>query len=168
MQCKSARKKFDAYLDGELPATVHEAVRGHLAACERCRDALADHERLRGLLSDAAGRTADAPDGFAQRIMREARRRSVRRVDPVPWSPLQWWKSLAVPMRAAAVLMLVAGLLGGLALDRLARPPSSPVETMAHMDIIDEYGLDYFAEAPDESLAGAYLSLLSEDSAEDR
>jgi anti-sigma factor (TIGR02949 family) len=50
MRCDEARPLIDAYLDAELGAAEHEAVREHLAECRSCAPEAAAIERLRAAI----------------------------------------------------------------------------------------------------------------------
>jgi len=161
MRCVNLRRKFDAYLDGELPAEVYQTVRGHLVACEQCREALTRHQRLRQSMADAAEHSPPLPAGFTQRTIDTAKRRSAQRIAPAPWSLMHWWQTVTVPMRAAAAVLLIIGLgiggsMGWTAASSPGRPPAA-----AQADPIDTYQIESLGEAPDGSLADSYLALVS-------
>jgi len=161
MRCVNLRRKFDAYLDGELPAELHQIVRGHLVACEQCREALTRHQRLRQLMADAAEHSPALPAGFTQRTTDAAKRRSAQRAAPAPWSLMHWWQTVTVPMRATAAVLLIIGLgiggsMGWTAASSPGRPPAA-----AQADSIDTYQIESLGEAPEGSLASSYLTLVS-------
>jgi len=67
-------------------------------------------------------------------------------------------------MHAAAAAMLAVGLGVGLAIGWGARPAAPQVSTSsaaAGGDPLAAYKLDYLSDAPDGSLAGTYLALLT-------
>jgi len=161
MRCRRVRETFDAYRDGELPPAVREAVGGHLAACGRCREALARHTRLRDMLADAAGRTAPPPDGFADRVMYAARRGRSPRAAPLDWNPVRWWRQTPIPMRTAAAAAVVIGLSIGLLMGWTSAPSAPQAGARAQPDPVDTYRIDYLGEAPAGSLANSYLALVS-------
>ncbi len=161
MRCRRVRETFDAYRDGELPAVIREAVRGHLAACDRCREALARHTRLRAVLADAAGRTPPPPAGFANRVMCAARRGWSPRAAPLDWNPVRWWRQTRAPMRTAAAAVVVIGLCIGLLLGWTSAPSAPQAVAPAQADPVDTYQIDYLGEAPAGSLADSYLALVS-------
>ncbi len=93
MTCEEVRPKLSGTLDDEVSPRDAEAVREHLAACERCRGILSDFRdadvEIRRALKDAKPSL-----GFASRVARAARR---------PSSP--WVKRLALAAAAAALLL---------------------------------------------------------------
>ena len=67
MNCKSTVEMLSAYLDRELGATERNAVRVHLAECDRCR---ADERELRALKGLLLGVRAPEPTpDFETRLM---------------------------------------------------------------------------------------------------
>jgi len=101
MNCKKFAGKLGAYQDGALNAEVAERIRAHLESCAACREELAALERLSDLIRPELAH-ADAPEGFAQRVMERLpegrlafRRRSL--ISVFAWS--------------AAALLLVVGAL---------------------------------------------------------
>jgi len=82
-------------------------------------------------------------------------------------NPFHWWLSMKVPMRLAAAAVLVIGLTLGTFLGRdtwrLGRANLEVAGDAAFTDPTDLYGIDLLTEAPDGSLARAYLTLVAAD-----
>ena len=159
MRCRHVTRRLDAYVTGEVSARDRVRIDAHLEGCASCRQALADLKSMAGLLSRIA--TPPVPEGFASGVMslvlsRRAEPRTAR------WNPVQWWKKVSVPMRAAAAAMLVLGAAAGLfmgwtALSSSAQTPA----TGAQVDPLEAYSLDYLTDSPKGSLADSYLALLT-------
>jgi anti-sigma factor RsiW len=104
--CASVRERLAAYVDGELDAATHGAVRDHAAACAACREALVEADPLM-IFADLSAQTrpAAAWDGFwegIQAALPEAARAPARR------SAAPRLRATAVLAAAAALLILVA------------------------------------------------------------
>jgi hypothetical protein len=80
------------------------------------------------------------------------------------WNPVLWWRMTPAPMHAAAAVVFVIGLTAGLSMgwtmlsagNRIAGPQAA-----MQADPLDSYNLDYLSDAPDDSLAGVYVALVS-------
>ena len=86
MQCDSATKMLDAYLDGELSPETSAAIREHLNGCTRCSAQIADTARLQRSLRGARGYFTPSTE-FRQRIQKQVAR-SRRRIWILPWVPM--------------------------------------------------------------------------------
>ncbi len=114
MRCRTCEKLLILHEAGELPARRWPAVERHLQRCPRCREALRQGERLRGLLGTAPPATPRRglwPAVAARLVAPQSRRQSVVR--------RAWRPALALTTMVAAV---------GLALTFMARlqPTSHP------------------------------------------
>jgi len=159
MRCKHVTRRLDAYATGEVSARDRVRIDAHLEGCASCRRALADLESMAGLLSRIA--TPPVPEGLASRVMFAA---LSRRAEPrtARWNPVQWWRMVSVPMRAAAAAMLVLGAVAGLFMGWSALPSSVQTPgTRTQADPLDAYSLDYLTDSPKGSLADSYLTLLT-------
>jgi anti-sigma factor (TIGR02949 family) len=108
MNCKQVQRRLNAYLDGELPAEMRQTLEAHLDGCSACAHEWAAHQKLRQLLDEPP--TATVPEGFARLVRERASRHAVsvrRRATP------EVWRAYPIPVRAAAMLALGAGLLVG-------------------------------------------------------
>jgi anti-sigma factor RsiW len=104
--CTEAREQLTAYLDGELEGERGSAVRGHLRACEACRQAATDEAALRdGLrvlppVDPPASLWAGVQARLAQAEVADAERPAWRR------ALARWW--LARPQLGLGALALAA------------------------------------------------------------
>jgi len=159
MKCRKILFQLNAYTDGELPKKQHCAVKDHLANCEACRKRLEDIHGLEGILNDALHVPA-VPDGFAARIMAEARKRQQAEIPerhsllPV-WNSLQWIAGLSAPMRIAAFATVLLALVAGLSFDGgHVTGRNVPVEEGKNL-----YGLEWFAPATPGSIGSIYIDM---------
>jgi anti-sigma factor RsiW len=164
MRCTRAQGKLEAYLSDEMGERERARLERHLAACPECGRALENARQLRAVLGDA--RTPDLPAGFHARLMARAGERASRR----GWTGwllrgFSRGPTMPAPRRAAAVgavvMALGAGALIGRDMWRLEKPSSAEQAQLAAADPVRIYRIDYLGEAPEGSLAGAYVSLLS-------
>ena len=108
MYCEEARRKLNAYLDGELAAEAAALVRGHLEGCPQCSEELYRLKQLNSLLDGLPG--AAAPEGFAREVRTRA---SQRAAGAGRLTVLAEWFATRNLVRVAAVLALAAGVLTG-------------------------------------------------------
>jgi anti-sigma factor RsiW len=162
MRCKEILARLDAYLDGELPADQGHVVDDHLTTCQACRRQL---ERLRqvGDFLDVLD-VPPLPQGFAARVMAEARRRDLplpekRPLFGVDWLPLRWFTELTIPMRLAACAMVLLACLLGTIMSRDISMSGGSRTTIAEAENLD--GFEWFSPTPPASLGSAYLALAS-------
>jgi len=160
MYCKRTLFRLSAYLDKELPSRQRHEVEEHLRTCRACREQLERVRQVGGFLD-----TLDVPplpDGFAARVLAEARKRTLPAQEKRPyfvpdWWPLGWFSSLSTPMRlATCALILLASFLGlsmsrGISLSGGRQPGAALSENVE--------GLEWFGPTPPESLGSAYLTL---------
>jgi len=127
MRCAAVRKQLNRYLDAELAPGAREEVERHLSDCPACLAALAELQGVGGLWT--ALETPVVPEGFADRVMREARKRTAskpRQAWHWPW--LRWWWEQSLAMRAAAASVVVVGLAVGMVMGGglfRAQPPAT-------------------------------------------
>jgi len=166
MRCRKTISYLNAYVDGELPEGLCPILEAHLAACESCRRRL---EGIRGIDEVFQGRlpVPPVPDGFAERVIAEARRRQPMRIperhSPSPvWNPLQWIAGLLAPMRLAACVTVFLALVAGLSLDgRVVTGQNVFIEQGK-----DLYGLEWFAPVAPGSVGAIYIAMIDQPYAE--
>lgn len=157
MNCATVRKLLNRYHDAELEPATRAAVEQHLSACPACREALAQ-------LADVAGfwatrKTPPVPEGFAERVMRQARKRAA----PKPrwlwsdWPFVRWWWEQSLAMRAAAAAVVVAGLVAGSVLG--VSNPSGKTSAQATPASAVAENIALLTGAPHGSLEQNYLAL---------
>jgi anti-sigma factor RsiW len=161
MHCAAVRKQLNRYLDAELAPGVRREIELHLLACPACRQALNQLDRIDRIW--AALKPPPAPEGFAERLMREARRRTA----PKPswsWLWLQWWREQPLAMRAAAGSVVLAGGLAGLTMGSalFAQPTALPVSSAAAAGDPVVRSLDFLGAAPAGSVEQTYLDWVTQ------
>ena len=151
MLCNDVQDSLKVYIDGAMGPEQRRAVEAHLQSCANCRAALERIDRLAVVLLDA--KPPPVPPGFASRVMLAAKSRK-RATNVAAGNPWQWWKSISMPMRAAAAAVLIVGVSVGLLMSWAAGPPIA-----ALADPLDAYNLDYLSDAPKGSIAESYVAL---------
>jgi anti-sigma factor RsiW len=155
---------LEAYLGGELTEKEHARMDDHFASCAECARALEHARQLHTTVGEKM--TPPLPVGFHGRLMARAREQAEKRswteriVRPVGWRPAMPAR-LRVAAAAAVVVALGLGMLIGRDMWRGQEPPEPQAAQVAEADPVRLYRVDYLAEAPDGSLAGAYVSLVS-------
>lgn len=161
MRCSEVQQKLDLYATKELTHAVRERIEAHLESCDRCREALARVRRFEDLLTAAPA--PPVPDGFAARVVAQAKERQaiVARSEPVP--PVPFWKRFEFSAGTAAAL--AAGLMIGVFLGHetwQTAAQHSPAPSTQPGDVLVASGFDLLGESRGDSLAEAYLQLTSE------
>ena len=136
MNCRSTVEMLSAYLDRELGPVERDAVRAHLANCDRCR---ADERELRSLKGLLLGVRAPEPTvGFEGRLMRrlhaEAARPMPRRLAIPPIRPLVFGQLGGLAMAAALVIVVASHEPRPVAV----RPVAMPAAPVAVVQVDDE------------------------------
>jgi len=157
MKCKKARRKLNAFLDGELSVREADRVRQHLEACEQCAEELRALERLNGLLQ-----LLPSPR-FAVGLVAAIRRRAEGQleVNRRPAAIAGLLPERVVTAVAAALLMAVGLLAGGLMGSSISAAEVAQLRAQAQMAEAD-LGLGSLGAAPPTSVAAAYLELTGE------
>ncbi len=70
MDCETARERLAAYLDGELPASLHTRIEAHLAECRACNRELMWIRLLNVSLDSLPG--LPVPARFSKETFRKA------------------------------------------------------------------------------------------------
>ncbi len=164
MRCKTAQRKLEAYLGGELTEKEHARMEDHFASCAECGRALEHARQLHRMLSKKT--TPPLPEGFHARLMARARgHRAKRSWGERMLKPFGRTATMPVGLRVAAAAAVIAalgiGVLIGRDMWRGQKPPEPQPPQVAEADPVRLYRIDYLAEAPSGSLAGAYVSLVS-------
>jgi len=161
--CFRHRKSLSAYLDGRLPAGRRARLEKHLAACEDCRAVLEDLRAIGRAL--ATLEAPPPPPHMASRILAHAKARQRERA---PRGSLRRGLSLPAILRhalAGATTALLIGIAAGWLVGRHWSPEQTGLPVFSQTsepDLLEIYNLDYLVDAPEGSLAGCYLTLLSE------
>jgi predicted anti-sigma-YlaC factor YlaD len=146
MRCARVRKRLSAYQDSALGAAERAVILGHLAQCAACRTRLDELQRTRDLL-DLSG-TADPSPGFVTGVLRRVQVES-------PWPA---WQAPRWSVAAGLALSLALGGAVGY-VHSSVQPPSRKVQVALAADVSEKLGVEAFAPAPTDTLAGAYTQL---------
>ncbi len=161
MRCSDVQQKLDLFATQELAPSVRERIEEHLESCADCREALAKLRRFEDLVM--ASPTPPVPDGFAARVVAQAKERQavVTRSGRMSRMPL-WSRWKTFEFSAGTAVALVAGLLigvfmghetwrhGGRQSQAAANQPADPAGAS---------GFEYLIEPGGDSLAQVYLGL---------
>lgn len=120
MDCKDAQKLIDGYVDGELDLIRNVEIEQHIQECALCSQDYKYHQALRNGIK-AGGLYFRAPQDLQRRVQLSLRKAA--KAEARPRVPRWQWFSMAVPLAAAAivVLALVPLLRGPSADDLVAR-----------------------------------------------
>lgn len=156
MKCSDFKKAVNRYADGEMAKTARIAMQQHADECPACRRLVQEIHRLSAVLATDPG--PDMPPGFAEAVMRQARAVGRPRIENISFLPA-WWHAMTRPAQIAAAAMLALSMgLGALMGWDTSQTRKSPLGT-DKPDLVAQYNLDYFQEAPAGSLAQVYLAL---------
>jgi len=163
LSCIIYRNRLGAYLDGELSQRKRESIKAHLDKCIACQKQIEDIRGLEGLLHDSL-LVPPLPDGFTDKMMREARRKTQqeaireRPLLPMGWNLLRWFAGLSLTMRAAACVTILLAFGVGLSLnnDWLIKGKINNESTNSI------YGLEWFEPTPPGSIGSVYVSLYTQ------
>jgi anti-sigma factor RsiW len=159
MRCKRIVALLSPYVDDALSESHKRAVEQHLRACEACRAQLERIRQLGNLLDDLP--IPCVPEGFAARVMAEAKTRlpvtkSKWVLLPVIWDPLRWFAEFSAPMRLATCATVLLACVVGLTMDGdLLVDEQGQVKGSAK----NLNGLEWFDPTPPGSVSSVYLAM---------
>jgi anti-sigma factor RsiW len=163
MRCARAQQKLEAYLGDEMPGRRRAELEQHLRDCTECSRALERARRLRAVVGGA--HAPDVPAGFHARLMAQAARQAAQQTWQGRLARVLGMGATPAPLRAAALVAVAMALGTGVLVGREICQPGTPSPAeqarLAAADPVRIYRIDCFGEAPDDSLAGAYVALLS-------
>jgi anti-sigma factor RsiW len=158
MRCPEVRQKLDLYTQQELAPSIQEQIEAHLSRCERCQQELRRLRRLEELL--ASTQSPPMPEGFAERVLAQARSKVSPACGPTP-TPHRPRRGFGGRLRTAigTAAALAAGLLVGCYLgwdtwQGVGRP--AVVDTT---DPLAGSGLGQLVEPGGDSLTQTFLAL---------
>lgn|GEM_PF-754328 len=165
MRCAKVRDSLNAFVDAELPAELSEEMATHLQCCQSCRQLWTRLRQLGAIIQAAP--VPLLPDGFAGRVLSQARQRVV---SPPPARRASFplvvrWQSIPLIQRAAAAAVLVIGLSSGVLMGWQTGSTQSATgrdTAPAFDDPVVVFNLDYLGGDPNGSLPQAYLMLVSD------
>jgi len=156
VNCKKTRARLNAYCDGELTASQTGEVRRHLNTCPACAGEFAQLKSLNHALEALEGMAA--PAGFARRVRAAAEAGNLPAGHIIP---VRAWRFSPVLARAAAILMVLAGLWSGITVGHSAFgsiPALNGTETSELSEL--ELQIDPLSATPLGSVEATYLELL--------
>jgi hypothetical protein len=162
MRCKKVLSHLNAYADNELSGNLSREIEDHLYCCGMCRIEFEQILQVEGFLN-----TLDAlpvPDGFADRVMAEARKRALPGAEKksiFAWGgfSLQWFSGMSMPVRLAACTTVLLAFFLGMTMSREISLSGSHQATASRA--ADMEGFEWFSSSPPESLEHTYMILAS-------
>jgi hypothetical protein len=127
MDCRTVHDHLSTYLDRELPLQTRALLDQHFAACPQCRKELAQLHTVTAWVRDFP-RVAP-PAAFLQRVCDR-----VERLPHRPWLPLFRRLAGALPLQAAAMVVVVSAALVWQMTPHLWQGPVREVEPPAHVE----------------------------------
>ena len=151
MRCTRAKKLLSAYQDSALGEPLSAEVREHLSQCASCGALASELQQAWALLE--LDEAADTSPGFVAGVMRRVQGGSTVPV----WQAPRW------AVAAALVVCLTCGGLAGY-VHSSASPPAPVTQVALAVDVSRQLGLEAFAPAPGDTLAGAYSQFTDNES----
>jgi anti-sigma factor RsiW len=142
MRCNAVKRLISPYIDGELLEREREWFESHIKACDGCRNAFEESQRVHNLCVGAE--RFSAPYGFSTRVLANLGTKTSRKEVLVPLFRLA----------GAVAVLVVIGL--GIVSDRFLGHSFS---FQKQGDLRAFFALDMFNAAPPNSLLGAYLAM---------
>ncbi|MCX5867310.1 MAG: zf-HC2 domain-containing protein [Proteobacteria bacterium] len=143
MNCRQAEKNLSAYLDRELELKDAKALEAHLSDCPRCREKLAELEKIEKAISAFPERD---PSPFLWTRVKAGVESGAEPAKPLARPVLARFRLAPVPVRWAGIALFLAVILGGVvfSLRREAeRPRSAGLEIVVaeNLDLLENYEL---------------------------
>lgn len=159
MRCKYVKLKLDRYIQGDLPDSVSKKIARHVSNCQGCADALARIRKLQGMLEDTP--LPPVSEGFTERLMQHARHRQLQKAYEPKIIRIWEWFGRADLRKAAVAAGIIIGLSIGLLMGLQTSRQSYETKVVASSALVDAYHFDYLTEAPENSLSGVYIQMVS-------
>jgi anti-sigma factor RsiW len=157
MSCGEIKQKLSAFQDGQLPEDESRIIQDHLSFCESCSSELQELQDVYGLLSHVE--TIEAAPYFWTKLSRQMKPSTAKKsvwesiVTPAP--------KFAVPI--AATLVFIFALLVGIYLGtNIYNHSAVTASAVTDQELDQVYSLNSFEDFPQESVANAYVSLLTD------
>ena len=162
MRCKKVLSHLSAYADHELSSSLSREIDDHLHNCGTCQIQF-EHILRVGDSLNALG-VLPVPNGFADRVMTEARKRALPGAEKKSffawdWFSLQWLLELSMPVRLAACTTVLLAFFLGMTMSREISLSGSRQATASREAGLE--GFEWFSSAPPESLEHTYMILAS-------
>ena len=159
MRCKYVKQKLDRYIQGDLPDLVSKKIERHVSNCQSCADALFRIRKLQGLLGETP--VPGVPEGFTERLMQHARHRQLQKASEPKIVRIGIWFGRADLRKAAVAAGIIVGLSIGLLMGLQTSRQSAETKVIASSALVDAYHFDYLTEAPENSISGVYIQMVS-------
>lgn len=156
MRCKKAKEKLSAFIDNALDREKTLEIKQHLAECSYCEQELELLAKTWDVLDMCE--KIEPSDNFEARFWQRVREREPRQ------SFFQKILKRLIPVPAMAMIILLAGLIGGTYLGNMLYPKKQKLSSDESLSLLKEnlLYLDNFEDFPTESLGGIYISLTSQ------
>lgn len=157
MNCGEIKQKLSAFQDRQLPENEMHFIQSHLRECESCSSAWQELQDVYGVLSHVE--TIEAAPYFYTKLSRRMKQSATRK---------SFWESIAVPIQrfaipAAAMLVFIFALVFGIYLGtNIYNHSTLQGTTLTEQEVDQVYSLSTFEDFPQESVANAYVSLLTD------
>ncbi|MBC8467989.1 MAG: hypothetical protein H8D56_00845 [Planctomycetes bacterium] len=162
MRCKYVKLKLDRYIQGDLPDSVSKKIERHVSSCQGCADTLSRIRKLQGLFEDTS--VPGVPEGFTERLMQYARHRQFQKASEPKIIRVWEWFDGAGLRKAAVAAGIIIGLSIGLLMGLQTSRQSYKTQVVASSALVDAYHFDYLTEAPENSISGVYIQMVSGES----
>jgi len=154
MNCRNAKNKIKAFLDGELPCSEQEILKQHLKTCPECSQEADSLSKTWEMLLELPGEK-DVPDivpGVLERISRQEEKGSF------PGRIMEWAEVFKPSFATATVFAMITGFTLGAGIAK------SLSENYRNANMVeDTLYIDIFSDLPDSSISGAYISFINEE-----
>ena len=157
MECKKVKEKLSAFMDNELKDNDRLKIDQHLAVCSFCMQEAKLLAQTWSALE--VWEKMEVPDDFETRFWQRIREREQKEL------PIKGLirSIVRIPVPAAAVIILVVGLilgnyLGNILYPKETKPSNDKVVALGKNDVLY---LDTFDDLPPESVGNVYISLVS-------
>ena len=157
MNCGEIKQKLSAFQDNQLPEEDCQIIQEHLTFCESCSCALQELQDVYGLLSHVE--TIEAAPYFWAKLSRRMNQRASKK---------SFWESIVTPTQKfavpiAATLVFIFALIIGIYLGANIYTHSTFASSaISEQELAQVYSLNSFQDFPQESVANAYVSLLTD------
>ena len=154
MNCRNAKKKIRAFLDGELPCSEQEILKKHLNTCPECSQEADSLSKIWELLLELP-EEKDVPDlvpGVLDRISRQEQKGFF------PGRIMEWAAVFKPSFAAATVAAMMIGFVMGAGIVESLSTDYRDAEMTE-----DSFYLDFLSDLPESSISKAYISLINEE-----
>ena len=157
MNCGEIKQKLSAFQDKQVSEDERRIIQDHLSFCESCSSALQELHDVYGLLSHVE--TIEAAPYFWAKLSRRMNQSASKK---------SLWESIVTPTQKftvpiAATLVFIFALIIGIYLGANIYTHSTFANSaISEQELAQVYSLNSFQDFPQESVANAYVSLLTD------